>query len=108
MEFRADGDEQHIEVFTDSDWAGCKETRKSTSGGVVCLGGDVVKSWSKSQGSISLSSGEAEYYSIVKGVSGPRCMQYIALDLGLPLGSEVETDSSAARGICMREGVGKV
>ena len=35
-------------------------------------------------------------------------MQSIAMGLGLPMGLEVETDSSAARAIAMREGVGKV
>ena len=29
---------QGIEVFTDTDWAGCPKTRKSTSGGILMIG----------------------------------------------------------------------
>ena len=50
----------------DSDWAGCRRTRKSTSGGLIKLGGHVLKAWSSTQGVISLSSGEAEYYAMLK------------------------------------------
>ena len=38
-----------IECYVDSDWAGNKTTRKSTSGGLMALGGTCVKSWSRSQ-----------------------------------------------------------
>ena len=47
----------------DSDWAGCKSTRKSVSGGVVLCGGRPIFWRSKQQSSISLSSTEAEYIS---------------------------------------------
>ena len=33
-------------VMTDSDWAGCTRTRKSTSGGVVMRGRHLIKHWS--------------------------------------------------------------
>ena len=52
--------------YSDSDWAGCKGTRRRTSGGVVTLGGGALKSWSNRQGSAALSSGEADYYAIVR------------------------------------------
>jgi hypothetical protein len=58
--FDAEGEEEVV-VYSDSDWAGCKASRKSTSGGMVLFGGSLVKSWSKTQGSIAMSSGEAEY-----------------------------------------------
>eukprot|EP00974_Lingulodinium_polyedra_P095560 9261497-Lingulodinium_polyedra.AAC.1 len=107
QEFRADGDERVIEVFTDSDWAGCRETRKSVSGGVICLGGDVVKTWSKSQGSISLSSGEAEYYALVKGSAEALGMKSLMADMGIQCEVRMRVDSSAAKGIASRRGVGK-
>ncbi len=43
---------QSVEVFTDTDWAGCPRTRKSTSGGCVLLGSHTVKSWSSTQTSV--------------------------------------------------------
>ncbi len=50
---------EKIEVYTDTDWAGCPKTRKSTSGGMAMLGKHLIKSWSSTQASVSLSSGEA-------------------------------------------------
>ena len=58
-----------LEAWTDSDYAGCKRTRKSTSGGVTMWGHHLIKSWSSTQSVIALSTGEAEYYGIVKGAS---------------------------------------
>ena len=55
-----DGGEGPLEVYSDSDWAGCPRTRKSTSGGMLVMGGGLLKSWSTTQGPIALSSGEAE------------------------------------------------
>ena len=52
--------------FSDTDWAGCLRTRKSTQGGLLIAGQHCVKSWSTTQAFISLSSGESEYYGIVK------------------------------------------
>ena len=56
----------HIDVYSDTDWAGCIRTRKSTSGGCVMLGSHLIKAWSSTQSSIFLSSGEAEFYGVVK------------------------------------------
>ena len=56
-----------IDSFVDSDLGGDKRTRKSTSGGVVMIAGGIIESWSKTQGPVALSSGEAEYYSMVRG-----------------------------------------
>ena len=39
-----------ILVYVDSDWAGCKATRRSTSGGAVTWGGGLLESWSRTQG----------------------------------------------------------
>ena len=44
------------DVYTDTDWAGCPRTRKSTSGGCVLLGSHTIKTWSSTQSSVSLSS----------------------------------------------------
>ena len=49
-----------IDIWTDTDFAGCKETRKSTCGGVAKVGSRVIKTWSSTMSIVSLSSGEAE------------------------------------------------
>ena len=38
-----------LKVYTDADWAGCRETRKSMFGGCVMLGRHALKSWSKTR-----------------------------------------------------------
>ena len=67
-----------IDVYVDSDWAGDKQQRKSTSGGLVIVGGRVVKSWSRTQRGRSLSSAEAEYYAIVMGAAEALAVQALA------------------------------
>ena len=66
----------------DSDWAACRVTRKSTSGGLVMLGSHVIRTWSATQSVIAMSSGEAEYYSMVKGSSMGMGIKSIAMDMG--------------------------
>ena len=42
--------------YSDSDWAGDKATGKSTAGGIIMLGAHLVKSWGRTQDSVTLSS----------------------------------------------------
>ena len=51
---------EELTVFTDSDWAGCKETRKSSSAGVLMLGRHTLKAYTRKQKVIAKSSAEAE------------------------------------------------
>ena len=53
-----------IVTYVDSDWAGCSTTRKSTSGVVLQILGATIFTCSRTQGTIALSSGEAELYAI--------------------------------------------
>ena len=90
----------------DSDYAGCPRTRKSTSGGCIMRGTHLIRSWSSTQKAISLSSGEAELYAMVKGVGVGIGVQQLMTDLSVEGGLRVHTDSSAAKGICKRVGLG--
>ncbi len=92
-----------INVWVDSDFAGCRRTRKSTSGGLVMWGNHPLKSWSTTQGIIALSSGEAEYYGMVKGGSIGLGMRAILRDLGIEGKVKIKTDASAAKGIASRK-----
>ena len=67
-----------------------------------------MESWSTTQAIIALSSGEAEYYGIVKGASLGMGVRSILIDLGFGEPKlNVNTDSSAAMGIASRSGLGK-
>ena len=99
---------EHVNVWTDSDHAGCLETRKSTSGGVAMIGEHCIKSWSVTQSVIAPSSGEAEYYSLVKGASVALGIVGMLCDFGCNLSVVLHTDSIAAKGIGSRRGLGKV
>ncbi|KAJ9535657.1 hypothetical protein OSB04_un001191 [Centaurea solstitialis] len=50
-----------LTAYSDSDFAGCKIDRKSTTGGCNLLGGKLVSWTSKKQNSVSTSTAEAEY-----------------------------------------------
>jgi hypothetical protein len=50
--------------YSDSDYAGCKIDRKSTSGGCHMLGRSLVSWTSKKQNSVALSTTEAEYITV--------------------------------------------
>ena len=51
----------HLEGFCDSDWAGCVDTRRSTSGFVWMMSGGAICWRSKLQTIVALSSTKAEY-----------------------------------------------
>ena len=58
-----------ITIHSDADGAGCKQTRKSTTGGCVMLGTHTIKAWSRTQSLIALSSGESELYAALKAAA---------------------------------------
>ena len=96
------------DTYSDTDWAGCVKTRKSTSGGCLLLGKHLIKSWSSTQSSVSLSSGESEFYGVVKAAGVALGFQSLLRDVGHSLPVRVWTDSTATLGICGRQGLGKL
>lgn len=72
------------------------------------LGRHLIKSWSSTEASVSLSSGEAKFY-VVVNASGI-CLGYQSLLRGLRDIFPVRdwTDSTAALGICSQQGLGKL
>ena len=67
--------------YSDSDWAGCKRSRQSMSGGMTVVGG-VIKSWSNRQATVALSSGEAEFYSAGKAAAELIGIKSMMRDMG--------------------------
>ena len=95
-------DAKGLEVYSDTDWAGCPRTRKSTTGGCAMVGSHLIKAWSSTQASVALSSGEAEHYGLVRGVGIGLGIKSLYRDAGLPLKLRAWTDSSASMGVAKR------
>jgi hypothetical protein len=97
-----------IDGHPGSGWAGCKKTAKPTSGGAIMVGAHLVKSWSSTQKSITLSSGEAELVAAVKTCTEVLGMVGLMEDWGAEHKGNVHVDSSAAIGTASRKGAGKM
>jgi len=74
-----------LTAYSDADWAGCPDSRRSTSGYCVYLG-DTLVSWSsKRQTTVSRSSAEAEYRAVAHVVAECCWIRQLLQELHLPL-----------------------
>ena len=97
-----------LDVYSDANWAGCKATRKSTSGGTIMRGGHLLKNWSKNQSVIALSSAESEFHAAIKtAVEGLRMIS-MAQSVGDQYKARMHADASAALGVIRSKGVGRI
>ena len=102
-------DAQHTaNVSVDANWAGCKRSRKSISGGAMLIGSHGIKVWSKTQAVVARSSAESELYGAVRGASEALGLQALASDFGDDLNMRLHMDATAAMGIIQRKGLSKV
>ena len=101
--------EQVLEVFTDSDWATDRATRRSVSCCAVFYGSCLLYSASRTQKLVSLSSAEAEVYACASGTSDSILLSRMLTWLtGKKTTINLYTDSSGAKGILQRHGVGRL
>ena len=72
-------------VYSDSDWAGDKDTRKSVSGYMIFLNNVLICWRSKAQQVVALSSSEAEFYACSEAVREIPFIVQILIFLGIPV-----------------------
>lgn len=97
-----------LDRYTDSSWAGCRKSRKSTSGGTVMMGRHCIKTWSKTQAIIAKSSAEAELYGVIRGATEGLGLITLLKDFGKSVEIRLHVDAAAAKGIIERKGLSKV
>jgi hypothetical protein len=75
----------HLEVdgYSDSDWAGCRDDRRPTSGYCVFVGGNLMSWRSKKRTAVSRSTAEAEYIALSKGVCEMLWVKHLLSELKL-------------------------
>jgi hypothetical protein len=78
-----------FEAFTDSDHAGEKDERRSTSGYVFLCAGAAISWFSKLQPGTALSTTEAEYYAAAETIKEAIWIKGLTKDLGIDSGQPI-------------------
>ena len=118
---------KQITCYTNSNFAGCLQSRKNSSSCKIFHWKHLLKSTSTTQADVSLSSAEAEFYAAVKaaaaGIGCVSMMRHLEVTLqqqgvevkakGLgdgvdSLSPEIKLDATAGRAIAMRRGAGRI
>ena len=104
-----ESEEPVIEIFGNADWAADCQTRRSVSGTIVFFGGCLIYASSRTQKVVSLSSAESETYAAASATMDAILITTIfSWLLQLNILMCLYLDSSAARGILARKGVGRL
>jgi histone deacetylase 1/2 len=79
------GSSTDIAAYSDADWAGCPDTRRSTSGYCIFLGSSLISWSSKRQAIVLRSSAEAEYRAVANAVAECSWLRQLLGELHCPV-----------------------
>ena len=98
-----------LNIYVDSDWAGCHQTPKSTSGFIIQFLGTTIYFGSRTQAVVALSSAEAEFYGIGTGTQEGLYIRNFLLEAlsNRKINFKIHTDSTAGKSMATRQGVSK-
>ena len=82
-----------------------KETRKSSSAGVILLGKHALKTYTRKQNIIARSSAEAELYAVALGASESNGIVSLLKDLGYETKPVLAADVKATEHVLHRQGI---
>lgn len=85
--FFPSGSPIRLNAFSDSDWAGCPDTRRSVTGWCMFLGDSLISWKSKKQDRVSKSSTEAEYRAMSTACSEVVWLRGLLAEIGFPQSS---------------------
>ncbi|KAK2575365.1 hypothetical protein KPH14_001258, partial [Odynerus spinipes] len=87
-----------LECFVDADWAGDKCDRKSTTGFIIRLFGNVIYWKTRKQGSVTKSSTAAEYVALSEAISETKVIRNLLKDFRISIGKPIKLyeDNSGA------------
>ena len=108
IRYHFQNEEPIIDAYSDANWAGYHQTRRSTSGGVLMRGSHFLKAWSKTQSLVALSSAESEFYATVKASTDALGVLAMMSDFKHDGRIRLHVDASAALGVIQRKGIGKI
>lgn len=100
-----------LEIYSDSDWAKHKQSRKSVSSGYLFLFGCLLYATSRSQRALALSSAEAEIYAATSATSDA-VLLFHCICFSVGEGTEVRVhlamDNAAGKAFFLGTGVGRI
>ena len=95
-------------AYTDTNWGNCKWSRKSTSSGHLMISGCLLFSYSRTQNTVAGASGIAKSYGVTSVCGESLFVQGVLQRSDIDVKFKVMTDSSTAKSISQRLGVGKL
>ena len=98
-----------VETCADSDWSGNKRNRRSMSSASYFVNGTCVFTTCRTQKVVTLSSSEAEYYSLVSGAADSIFIKaVVSFMTGEHFDLVLRLDNQAAKQLSLKQGCGRI